>query len=129
MDDAPRCREFLRHRPLQRLLRSHWSRPLSGRSGQGANTARLFLNEKALGISWCEPHVIDIGAALKPDSNLLEIEVTNLAANRIADLDRRKIRWKRFHEINFVNIDYKPFDAAIWPVMDSGLSGPVRLLR
>ena len=129
MDDAPRCREFLRHRPLQRLLRSHWSRPLSGRSGQGANTARLFLNEKALGISWCEPHVIDIGAALKPGSNLLEIEVTNLAANRIADLDRRKIRWKRFHEINFVNIDYKPFDAATWPVMDSGLSGPARLLR
>ena len=97
--------------------------------GKVVYTARLFLNGKALGISWCGPHVIDIGAALKPSSNLLEIVVTNLAANRIADLDRRKIPWKRFHEINFVNIDYKPFDAATRPVMDSVLSGPVRLLR
>lgn len=60
-------------------------------------------------------------------NNVLEIEVTNLAANRIADLDRRKIPWKQFHEINFVNIDYKLFDAAAWPAMDSGLLGPVTL--
>ena len=44
---------------------------------------------------------------LKPGRNELVIEVTNLAANRIADLDRRKVPWKQFHEINFVNIDYK----------------------
>ena len=46
---------------------------------------------------------------------------------RIADLDRKKVPWKRFHEINFVNIDYKPFDASAWPPMDSGLLGPVRI--
>ncbi len=56
------------------------------------------------------------------------MEVTNLAANRIADLDRRKVPWKQFHEINFVNIDYKLFDASGWPALDSGLLGPVRLL-
>ena len=63
-----------------------------------------------------------------PAKNVLEIEVTNLAANRIADLDRRKVPWKQFHEINFVNIDYKLFDASAWPALDSGLLGPVRLL-
>ena len=96
--------------------------------GKVANTARVSINGKALGISWCAPHVIDITESLKPGKNLLEIEVTNLAANRIADLDRRKVPWKQFHEINFVNIDYKPFDASAWPALDSGLLGPVRLL-
>ena len=28
-------------------------------------------------------------------------------------------------EINFVNINYKPFDAANWPLTPSGLLGPV----
>lgn len=96
--------------------------------GKVANTARVSLNGRALGISWCAPHVILPGKALKPGNNSLEIEVTNLAANRIADLDRRKVPWKQFHEINFVNIDYKLFDASGWPSSDSGLLGPVRLL-
>jgi hypothetical protein len=96
--------------------------------GRVASTARVSLNGQALGISWCAPHVIEISRALKAGENLLEIEVTNLAANRIADLDRRKVPWKQFHEINFVNIDYQLFDAAGWKPLDSGLLGPVRLL-
>jgi hypothetical protein len=55
------------------------------------------------------------------------VEVTNLAANRIRDLDRRKVPWRIFHEINFVNIGYRPFDASAWPVFESGLLGPVRI--
>jgi hypothetical protein len=96
--------------------------------GKVANTARVSLNGQPLGISWCVPHVIDLTKTLKTGKNLLEIEVTNLAANRIADLDRRKAPWKQFHEINFVDIGYKPFDASKWPPLDSGLLGPVRLL-
>ncbi len=64
---------------------------------------------------------------LKPANNLLEIEVTNVSANRIRDLDRRGVPWKTFHDINFVNLDYKPFDAANWPLTSSGLLGPVTL--
>jgi hypothetical protein len=96
--------------------------------GKVANTARIFLNGTQAGVSWCEPHVLDITQLLKPGHNKLSIEVTNLAANRIADLDRRKVPWKQFHEINFVNIDYQPFDASAWKPLDSGLLGPVRLL-
>jgi hypothetical protein len=95
--------------------------------GRVANTARVSLNGSRVGISWCAPHLIDIRRFIKPGKNLLEVEVTNLAANRIADLDRRKVPWKRFHEINFVNKDYKSFDASSWPAADSGLLGPVRL--
>jgi len=57
----------------------------------------------------------------------LEVEVTNLSANRIRDLDQRKVPWKNFHDINYVNIRYKPFDASDWPLYDSGLLGPVTL--
>jgi hypothetical protein len=35
--------------------------------------------------------------------------------------------WKTFHDINFVNIDYRPFDASGWPLRPCGLLGPVRL--
>jgi hypothetical protein len=64
---------------------------------------------------------------LKQGKNLLEVEVTNVAANRIRDLDLNGINWKKFHDINFVNIDYKPFDASTWPVRDAGLPGPVTI--
>ena len=56
------------------------------------------------------------------------MEVTNVAANRIRDLDRRGVKWRNFYDINFVNINYKPFDASNWPLADSGLLGPVRLV-
>jgi hypothetical protein len=74
------------------------------------------------------PYEVHVGRFLKPGPNTLEVEVTNLAANRIADLDRRGVQWKAFHEVNFVNRDYKPFDASKWPLRDSGLLGPVRLI-
>jgi hypothetical protein len=64
---------------------------------------------------------------LKPEGNVLEVEVTSVAANRIRDLDRRGVPWKNFHDINFVNLDYKPFNAADWPLAESGLLGPVTL--
>ena len=44
-----------------------------------------------------------------------------------ADKDDPIAEWKKFHDINFVNINYKPFDASEWPIMDSGLLGPVEL--
>ena len=67
--------------------------------------------------------------ALRQSDNVLEVEVTNLSANRIRDLDRRGVEWRIFHDINFVNIDYEPFDASGWEMRESGLLGPVRLLR
>jgi len=33
--------------------------------------------------------------------------------------------WRRYHEINFVSIDYKPFGASNWAVEPSGLAAPV----
>ena len=64
---------------------------------------------------------------LKLKGNQLEIEVTSVSANRIRDLDRHGIKWKNFYDINFVDINYKPFDASDWPLTDCGLLGPVTL--
>ena len=68
-----------------------------------------------------------MGRLLKPGRNVLEIEVTNLGANRIRDLDERKVNWKYFYDINVVGRNYRPLDASVWPLRDSGLLGPVVL--
>ena len=71
---------------------------------------------------------IDIdGNLLQDGENRLEIDVTNLMLNRVIDLDRRGVRWQKFYDINMVNIDYQPFDSSDWPLMESGLLGPVSL--
>jgi hypothetical protein len=90
-------------------------------------SARVRLNGIDLGILIAPPFTVE-ARGLRQGANLLEIEVTTTAANRIRDLDRRGVAWRVFHDINFVNIDYKPFDASEWPVRPSGLAGPVRLL-
>ena len=76
---------------------------------------------------WSLPFRVRIGAHLKPGNNVLEIDVTNLADNRIRDLDRRGVEWRIMREINFVNINYRPFNAAQWELTPSGLLGPVTL--
>jgi hypothetical protein len=95
--------------------------------GDVRESARVSLNGRSLGTLWTRPFRVRLGSALRPGSNVLEVEVTNLPANRIRDLDRRGVAWKRFHDINVVNVDYKPFDAATWPLTHSGLLGPVTL--
>jgi hypothetical protein len=95
--------------------------------GDVRESARVRLNGRELGTLWSRPFRLRVGEASKPGRNRLEIDVTNLPANRIRDLDKRGVAWKRFHDINVVNIDYKPFDAAAWPLRESGLLGPVTL--
>lgn len=94
--------------------------------GRVAESARVRLNGRELGILFASPFTIDTGP-LRRSGNVLEVEVTNLSANRIRDLDVRGVQWRNFNDINFVNIDYKPFDASKWPVRTSGLLGPVTL--
>jgi len=96
--------------------------------GRVCESARVSLNGQMLSTLWCEPFQCRVGKYLRSGKNVLEIEVTNLAANRIRDLDQRKVNWKYFYDINIVNQAYKPFDASGWPLRDSGLLGPVRLI-
>lgn len=92
--------------------------------GRVAESAGVRLNGKDLGTLLAPPFDV-IVEGLNPQGNVLEVEVTNLSANRIRDLDIRKVQWRVFYDINLVNIDYRPFDASTWPVRESGLLGPV----
>jgi hypothetical protein len=71
------------------------------------------------------PYQIQIPAGLLKEQNTIEIAVTNVSANRIRKLDREKVVWKNFYEINFVDINYVPFDASKWAVTESGLHGKI----
>ncbi len=92
--------------------------------GRVCQSARVRLNGRELGISIAAPHQMIIDD-LKPFGNVLEVDATNLSANRLRDLDRRGVVWRKFNDINFASISYKQFDASKWPVQDSGLLGPV----
>ena len=90
------------------------------------HSARVTLNGQSLGTLIMAPYQAIIPQGLlKATGNELQVEVTNLSANRIRDLDLRKVPWRIFKDINLVNYNYKPFDASNWPVFDSGLLGPV----
>ena len=91
-------------------------------------SARVWVNGKEVGILWSIPFQARIGKFLKPGKNTLKIEVANLMANRIRYLDQHQVKWRNYHEINFVNINYKPFDASGWKPMPSGLLGPVTII-
>ena len=97
--------------------------------GEVREIARVRLNGRDLGVKFMPPYdfVIPEGV-LKEKGNELEVEVTNLGANRLRWNDLNKVDWKYFTDINMVDINYKKFDASQWKPHPSGLLGPVRLL-
>jgi hypothetical protein len=95
--------------------------------GDVREAARVRLNGKHVANAWSLPFAVRLGA-LKARGNVLEIDVTNLPANRIRDLDARKVDWQKMKEINLVTLRYKAFDASGWSVAPSGLLGPVTLV-
>ncbi|MET7255785.1 glycosyl hydrolase [Dyadobacter fermentans] len=96
--------------------------------GDVREVASVKLNGKDLGTAWHIPFQLYAGHALKSKGNVLEIEVTNLSANYMRLRDQQQPDWKKFYDINIVDITYKKFDATRWQPMPSGLLGPVKLI-
>ncbi|RIV17590.1 glycoside hydrolase [Fibrisoma montanum] len=97
--------------------------------GDVRDVAEVRLNGQPLGTAWCLPYQLTIPASqLQKQGNRLEVDVTNLSANYMRLYDRQHPEWKRFYDINIVDIRYRPFDASRWEPMPSGLLGPVRLV-
>lgn len=94
--------------------------------GEVREAAKISLNGGDPIAVWGLPADTLLLSKLKAGRNTLVVEVTNTAANRVRDLDQRGVPWKNGK--NFVNISYKPFDAAQWPIQPSGLLGPVKLV-
>ena len=93
--------------------------------GAVCHSACVRLNGHDLGTVFSAPFRLLLPEGVLEDRNRLEIEVTNLMANRLADLDRRGVAWQKFF---FVNMGYQPFDASAWDPLPSGLLGPVCLV-
>ena len=90
--------------------------------GDVRESARVYINGQYLGCAWSVPYVLDCKNTLKKGKNTIRIEVTNLPANRIADLDRKGVKWRKMEEINVVDINYKKTLYDTWEPMPSGLN-------
>jgi len=90
-------------------------------------SAKVWINGSEAGHVLGLPFKLNITKWIKSGENTIQIEVANLMANRIRYMDQNGMVWRNYHEINFVNIDYKPFDASNWDIMPSGLAGPISI--
>lgn len=97
--------------------------------GDVRESARVYINGQYIGCAWSVPYVLDCKNTLKKGVNTIRIEVTNLPANRIADLDRKGVKWRKMEEINVVDINYKKTLYDTWEPMPSGLNSQVKLIK
>ena len=101
--------------------------------GRVAESARVRLNGRALATLIGPSFRVQVDPAQLRAINTLEVDVTNLSANRVRDLDRRGVSWKKFYNVNFPARfpDNRGadglFSAAKWEPLESGLVGPVVL--
>lgn len=96
--------------------------------GDLRESAVVKVNGVEAGKVWSVPFTIEIGKWLKPGDNTLEIEVTNLPANRIADYDKKGKKWRIFKDANIANVDgSKVNDYSGWETIPSGLNSRVTL--
>ena len=96
--------------------------------GDVRESAQVFVNNKYVGTVWCVPYVLEL-KNLKYGANELRIEVTNLPANRISDMDRRGVPWRKFENINVVDVNYQHTTYEDWEPMPSGLNSSVKLVK
>ena len=96
--------------------------------GEVHEIARVRLNGTDLGVRFMPPYAFRLPKGVcRANGNELEVEVTGLGSNRLRWNDRSGIPWKKFNDINMVDSQYRPLDAAKYPLVPNGLLGPVRL--
>ena len=88
--------------------------------GDVKDVAEVAVNGKYLGILWKTPYKVELTGALKPGSNQIAIEVTNLWVNRLIG-DQQSYAVKKY-----TFTDFAPYKADS-PLLLSGLLGPVRI--
>ncbi len=83
--------------------------------------AAVKVNGKDVGMTWTKPFRMDVTEALRPDENKLAVTVVNSWCNRLIG-DSGKQEDQRFTKTN-ITVTNK------WKLQESGLMGPVMLLR
>jgi hypothetical protein len=88
--------------------------------GRVGDVAEVRVNGQSLGYAWRAPYQIDVGAALRPGANQLEVRVANLWVNRLVGDAQPGTK-----PVAFTTLPTYKADA---PLRPSGLIGPVQLL-
>lgn len=99
--------------------------------GDVRESARIYLNGDSIGTLWSAPFTV--GISPKEGENTLRIEVTNLPANRIAQMDRDGVQWRIFKDVNILDIVGGNTSQANvtynnWEPVPSGLNAAVKLV-
>ena len=95
--------------------------------------ATVYLNGEKLATAIGPEYKVTIDSSKLKESNELEIRVSNLMANRMIDLEKKGVNYKKFYNINFAANKREnlakdgTFTAINWPPFESGLVGPVTL--
>lgn len=97
--------------------------------GDVRESAHVYINGKDAGVAFCAPFCLNIGNMLKAGNNTIEIDVTGLAANYVAEMDRRDIKWRIFKNANIANLKGGAVSYyGNWDVMPGGLNSEVKLI-
>ncbi len=97
--------------------------------GDVRESACVRVNGEEAATLWAVPFEVRIGRYLQAGENLLEVDVTNLPANRIAAMERRGEDWRIFKDTNINSVILpKPFSFGDWPTEACGLNSDVRLV-
>ncbi|MCC8120254.1 MAG: glycosyl hydrolase family 2 [Bacteroidales bacterium] len=97
--------------------------------GDVRESAEVRVNGRQAGKACFVPFTLHIGEYLQPGANHLEIRVTNLPVNRIAEYDRQGVEWRIFKDANIASVDgAKSVNFADWPTVPSGLNSQVSLI-
>ena len=86
-------------------------------------SAQVFINGVAQGTIWAFPNLIELDPGILKDENQIDIVVQNLSSNYLRMYDELHPEWKKFYDINFVDITYNTFNPSDWMLESSGLIG------
>ncbi len=97
--------------------------------GDVRHSADVTVNGTPAGKAWAAPFTLRIGPLLHKGKNRLDIDVTNNQANRIADYERRGVKWRIFKDANINSVtNAKQFSFGDWETVPAGLNSRVYLI-
>ena len=101
--------------------------------GDVKESATVILNGKKIATLIGPTYSVEFPASAVKDENILQVIVTNGMANRIIELDKRGVEWKKFYNINMsARLPENRgtdglFTSSKWQPRPSGLFGPITL--
>ena len=97
--------------------------------GDVRESAHVYINGRDAGVAFCAPFQLSVGKYLHAGNNTIEIDVTGLAANYVAEMDRQGIVWRIFKNANIANLKGGAVSYyGNWDVMPCGLNSTVKLI-